>query len=153
MIRIGTLFESHLVVSDLQRSMSFYGDVLGFELAHVSSERKVAFYWLGGHGASMLGLWEAGQAPMSMRLHVAFGVDLPELLEAPRRLRAIGVAPLDFWDHETDEPVVFAWMPAAALFFRDPDGHLLELLSMLPQPADAGAGVVRWSEWTRRSER
>ena len=70
---------------------------------------------ISGHGASMLGLWEAGQAPMSMRLHVAFGVDLPELLEAPRRLRAIGVAPLDFWDHETDEPVVFAWMPAAAL--------------------------------------
>jgi lactoylglutathione lyase len=31
----------------------------------------------------------------------------------------------------TAEPSVIGWMPAAAVYFRDPDGHLLEYLPML----------------------
>ena len=62
MIPIGALFESHLTVSNLERSMAFYGDALGLQLAHVVPERRVAFYWLGGAGKSMLGLWEIGAA-------------------------------------------------------------------------------------------
>jgi hypothetical protein len=46
-----------------------------------------------------------------------------------------------------DEPVVFAWMPTAALFFRDPDGNLLEFLAMLPEPPQCDLGVVAWSRW------
>jgi len=38
---------------------------------------------------------------------------------------------LDFWGQPTDEPVVLGWMPAASLYFRGPDGDMLELLSML----------------------
>jgi hypothetical protein len=38
-------------------------------------------------------------------------------------------------------------MPAAAVYFRDPDGHMLEYLAMLDEPARPGAGVVTWSEW------
>ncbi len=49
MIPAGDLFESHLTVADLQRSMTFFGRVLGFELAEVFPERRVAFYWI-GHG-------------------------------------------------------------------------------------------------------
>ena len=96
MIPIRDLFESHLTVSNLERSMKFFGDVLGLELAYVIAERKVAFYWIGGRGRSMLGVWEVGSAPQRMSLHVAFTVDLSDLLEAPARLRAANVTPRDF---------------------------------------------------------
>ena len=100
----------------------------------------------------MLGLWEAGTGPQRMSLHLAFRVDLADLLKAPEILQAAGVTPLDFAGNPAKEPVVFAWMPAASLFFRDPDGNSLEFLSMLPDPPDAELGVVGWSEWTHRQE-
>ena|SRR5271170_915401 len=72
MIPIRDLFESHLTVSDLQRSMSFFGQTVGLELAEVFWNRRVAFYWIGGRGTSMLGLWEAGSGPQRLSLHLAF---------------------------------------------------------------------------------
>jgi lactoylglutathione lyase len=147
MIPIRDLFEAHLTVTDLQRSMSFFGGALGLELAQFFPERKVAFYWTGRRGDSMLGLWETGTRPQRMRLHLAFSVDLDSLLQAPERLRTANIIPLDFWEKPTDQPVVFAWMPAASLFFHDPDGNLLEFLSMLPDAPQSQLGVVAWSHW------
>lgn len=152
MIPIRDLFESHLTVSDLERSMKFFGEVLKLELAYVVPERKVAFYWIGGRGNSMLGVWEVGTAPQRLRLHVAFAVGLADLLEAPARLRAANVTPLDFAGNPTHEPVVLAWMPAASLYFHDPDGNLLEFLAMLPDHPQPELGVVGWSEWQRRQK-
>jgi lactoylglutathione lyase len=150
MIPIRELFESHLTVSDLQRSMDFYGGVLGLEIAQVFPERKAAFYWIGGRGASMLGLWEVGTAPQRLSLHIALRVDLADLLRAPEILRGAGVRALDFAGEPADEPVVLAWMPAASLYFRDPDGNLIEFLAMLSDRAEPQLGVVRWSQWARR---
>jgi lactoylglutathione lyase len=147
MIPIRDLFEAHLTVKDLERSMSFFGGALGLELAQVSRERRVAFYWIGRRGDSMLGLWEVGTGPQRLSLHLAFRVDLDHLLQAPERLRAANITPLDFWEKPTDEPVVFAWMPAASLFFHDPDGNLLEFLSMLSDAPQSDLGVVGWSRW------
>ena len=147
MIPIRGLFEAHLTVKDLQRSMSFFGDALGLELAQVFPERKVAFYWIGRRGDSMLGLWEAGTGPQRLSLHVAFSVDIDNLLQAAERLREANVIPLDFKGEPTDEPVVFAWMPAASLFFHDPDGNLLEFLCMLPATPQPDLGVVGWRHW------
>ena len=78
---------------------------------------------------------------MALALHVAFDVSLEDLLEAPRRLRARRVAPLSFFGAETSEPSVIGWMPAAAVCFRDPDGHQLEYLTML---ADAPSPTGAW---------
>jgi len=61
MIPIRDLFEGHLTVSNLQRSMAFYGDKLGLELAQTVPERAAAFYWIGGRGSTMLGLWEVAR--------------------------------------------------------------------------------------------
>src|SRR5258708_40060214 len=60
MVPVRDLFESHLTVTDLERSMTFFGQTLGLELAQVFGERRAAFYWIGGRGNSMLGLWEVG---------------------------------------------------------------------------------------------
>jgi lactoylglutathione lyase len=150
MIPIRGLFETHLTVSNLRRSMKFFTEILGLELAHAVPERGVAFYWTGRPGASMIGLWETGSGPQRMSLHTAFTVDLADLQDAPRRLREAGVTPLDFAGKPTDEPVVLAWMPAASLYFHDPDGNMLEFLAMLPDSPAPELGVVSWSAWTER---
>lgn len=152
MIPVRSLFESHLTVTDLQRSMRFFGQILELELAEVFWERRVAFYWIGGRGNSMLGLWEIGTCPQRLSLHIAFRSDLPHLLEAPARLRTANVVPLDFWGQPTDEPVVLGWMPAASLYFLDPDGNMLELLSMLPDTPRPELGIVGWSRWAQIHE-
>ena len=144
------LYETHLTVSDLDRSIAFYRDVVGLPMALEVPERAAAFLWVPNSRRSMLGLWALGSAPIGMTLHVAFEVAADDLLEAPLRLRAHGVTPLSFFGDETTEPSVIGWMPAAAVYFRDPDGHLLEYLTMLDEEPDADAGIVAWSQWAAR---
>jgi lactoylglutathione lyase len=144
------LFETHLDVRDLDRSLDFHRAVVGLELAHVLPERQVAFMWIGGRGRAMLGLWAGSASPNAMRLHVAFARDLDAVLAAPSALRAAGVEPLDFHGWPTAEPSVIGWMPAASVFFRDPDGHRLEPLAMLPHQPRPEAGVVPYGAWLAR---
>jgi hypothetical protein len=42
-------------------------------------------------------------------------------------------------------------MPAAMVYFRDPDGHLLEYLAMLDHEPRPDLGILPWSEWTRQA--
>ena len=150
MLPIQELFEAHLTVADLDRAMNFYGGTLGLQLATALKERRVAFYWLGGRGKSMLGLWEAGSGPQRMQLHLAFTMKLDDLLRAVAALKDAEVTPRDFDRRPTEEPDVLAWMPAASLYFDDPDGNLLELIAMLPDEPRPELGVLRWSEWKKR---
>ena len=141
------LFETHLTVRDVPRSVAFYRDVVGLPVVLELPERSAAFLWIGGRGRSMLGLWGIGSAVNSMTLHIAFDVALEDVLAAPAGLRASGVTPLSFFGAETEEPDVLAWMPAAAVYFEDPDGHLLEYLAMLDEPPRPDAGIVPWPQW------
>jgi lactoylglutathione lyase len=84
---------------------------------------------------------------MAMRLHVAIRCTIEEVLAAPMRLRSAGITPLGFGGEPVDEPIVIGWMPAASVFFTDPDGHSLEYLAMLPDEPRSDAGVVPYSVW------
>ncbi len=146
---IDRLFETHLVVADLDASVAFYREVVGLEIAHVMPSRA-AFLWIGARGRSMLGLWTAGAGPQHTTLHLAFAASIDDVIAAPGRLRAAGVSALDFDGRPATEPVVLAWMPAASVYFRDPDGHLLEYLAMLDDEPRPDLGVIQWREWMAR---
>jgi lactoylglutathione lyase len=113
-IPVQGLFETHLTVSNLQRSIEFYQDIVGLQLALEVSDRNAAFFWIGYSKHSMLGLWSFGSIPMGINLHIAFEVAIDDLLEASNRLRLNGIRPLSFFGAETTEPSVIGWMPAAA---------------------------------------
>ena len=149
MTAVDGLFEVHLSVADLDRAIAFYRDVVGLRLALVESAGQVAFFWIGPSGSAMLGLWSAGAAPQKLTSHTAFRVGIGEVLAAPRALCAAGVTPLDFYGRPTDQPSVFAWMPAASVFFTDPDGNLLEYIAMLPDQPRPEFGIAPWRMWER----
>jgi len=151
-VPVRKLFESHLTVSDLQRSVNFYRDLVGLTLALEVPERNAAFLWVGEAGDSLLGLWSLGSSPLGITLHVAFEVTIDDLLDAPKRLESQGITPLSFFGAEATEPSVIGWMPAAALYFRDPDGHLLEYLAMLEEDPKLELGIVSWSEWLAQNK-
>ena len=147
---VDRLFEAHLTVSDLEASIEFYRDRVGLELAHVIPARQAAFFWVGSRGTAMLGLWAGGSAPQKTTTHIAFVARGDDVVAAPRALQLAGITPLDFDGRPTEEPVVLAWMPAAAIYFHDPDGHLLEYIAMLPEDPRPDRGVLRWHEWNQR---
>lgn len=72
-----------------------------------------------------------------------------EVQESLKELEAKGVTPLDFDEQPASEPVVLAWMPAVSVYFKDPDGHLLEFISMLDEPPAREFGILKFSEWQR----
>ena len=154
LVPVKGLFEAHLTVSDLERSIAFYGDVVGLELAHRVPERHAAFFWLGGAGKTMLGLWSIHSSPMRLRLHIAFDVALDDVVASVDRLRAAGITPRHGGGGSAiSEPVVIGWMPAATVYFDDPDGHSLEYIAMLDDPPRPDWGWVPLSEWRRRLAR
>jgi lactoylglutathione lyase len=150
---VDRLFEAHLIVASLDASIAFYRDRLGLELAQVMPARQAAFFWVGSRGNSMLGLWQAGADPQKTITHIAFAAAADDVIAAPGKLRAAGIAALDFNGQPTDEPVVLAWMPAVAIYFLDPDGHLLEYIAMLEGEPRPDEGVVAWRAWTLAGNR
>jgi lactoylglutathione lyase len=97
----------------------------------------------------MLGLSLIAKTPMRLTLHLAFEVvKIDDLLKTPKWLKAHGVTPLSFYGVESMEPSVIGWMPAAAIYFHDPDCHLIEYLTMIKDKEPRhDMGIIRWSEW------
>jgi catechol 2,3-dioxygenase-like lactoylglutathione lyase family enzyme len=147
------VFETHVQVKNLETAMRFYGDILGLELGFTITERSAALYWVGGRGKTMLGVWEnppwlpADSAERIVPQHLAFEVTPNHLQAAIQRMKQRGIQTRNFFDQVTDEPSVFGWIPAAAIYFNDPDGHLLEFIAKLQEEPMAEVGVVSLTEW------
>jgi lactoylglutathione lyase len=121
-IPVSGIFETHITVRDLDRSVAFYRDVLDLTLATIIEVRRVAFLWVGEPGHAMVGVWQSGTSPMTMRQHFALAATVADVLRAPDVLRTAGVEP-------NGEPIVYGWMPALADFYDDPDGKTLSISS------------------------
>ncbi len=141
------LFETHIFVEDLERSIKFYKDVLGLTECGYNDERKIAFFWVGEPQGAMLGLWEKPKDEIDIR-HFAFRCDVDDLLhKSVEFLKSKGLAPYNFLKDGIERPMVFAWMPAIAIYFKDPDGHELEFIAVLDGEARPELGVVSYEEW------
>ncbi len=127
----------HLKVADLDRSLAFWHDVLGFDIVQRMG-RSAAFISAGGyHHHIGLNTWESqGGSPPSRGTtglyHVAIRYpDRTSLADALRRLMDAGI-PLDgASDHGVSE----------ALYLRDPDQNGVELYRDRPK-----------SEWPRAAD-
>ena len=144
------LYETHLPVADTRKSTEFYVDVVGLQFAYRDPTRDIVFLWAGSGKQSMVGLWgpssEYGKA--FHKCHLAFAVSLPELLAAGERLQQEGIQTTNFMGETTIEPSVIGWMPAAQLYFRDPDDHALEFIALLDESPDPGflGPLAQWRE-------
>jgi lactoylglutathione lyase len=141
------LFETHLFVKDLERSIDFYKNTLGLLPCGYNNERRLAFFWIGEPKQAMLGLWEKPQDEVQSR-HFAFECSLDYILnEAVAFLKSKELSPYNFLKDGVDRPMVFAWMPAIAIYFKDPDGHELEFIAILEGEAKPDLGVITYEEW------
>lgn len=135
----------HLKVADLDRAISFYGGVLGFQVMQRWGD-QAAFLSAGGyHHHIGLNTWESrgGSAPppgTTGLYHVAIRYpDRATLADALRRLLEAGVSLDGASDHGVSE----------ALYLRDPDGNGVELYrdrqrEEWPRP-EGGGGVAMFT--------
>ena len=146
-VPIQGLWETHLTVGDLDRSIRFYRDVVGLTLAHTVPERHVAFFWIGQPRQAMLGLWGTLTSPMSIKLHYAFQVSLDDVKASVTALQQAGLQPTSGSRQPIDEPEVIPWVPADSVYFRDPDGHSLEFIATLPENPNLKMQRTTLSAW------
>ena len=135
----------HLKVADLERSLAFYRDVLGFELTQRFGS-QAAFLSAGGYHHHLgLNTWESrgGSAPppgSTGLYHVAIVYPTRALLaDALRRLQKAGVPIEGASDHGVSE----------ALYLRDPDGNGVELYWDRPQeqwPRATDGGIQMFTQ-------
>lgn len=141
------LYETHLFVENLEKSIHFYSNVLGLEQCYFEAERRTAFFWIGKPKEAMLGLWEKPKEEIDKR-HFAFPCDTEDILNKSMEfLKERNLKPYNFLKDGTERPMVFAWMPAIAIYFNDPDGHYLEFIGVLDGKARPELGVISYEEW------
>ncbi len=134
----------HLKVADLDRSLKFYRDVLGFSLMQKMGS-QAAFVSAGGyHHHIGLNTWESQGGtpppPGSTGLyHVAILYPTRrDLADALSRLRSAGIELEGAADHGVSE----------ALYLRDPDDNGIELYRDKPQdewPRDAQGKIAMYT--------
>ncbi len=142
-------FEVFLPVGDVDRAKAFYIDKLGFSLGHQESASSALLLYTEGATRWMLGLSRVTH--VERRHHVSFRVRAADVDQMLPYLRARGIEPVHparaSREGPVHEPIVHGWMPAAAVFFEDPDGHLLELIADLPDDPRPELLFCPLSEW------
>ena len=148
------LYETHLFVENLERSMEFYSKTLGLKQSRMEEERRSVFFWIGEDKQAMLGLWEKPKEEIDLR-HFAFECD-PEwiLNESVDFLKSHNLNFWNFLQDDNQKPMVFCWMPAVSIYFSDPDGHHLEFIGILSGETKSNEEkrVVTYEEWLKIKE-
>ena len=118
-----TIGHVHLKVSDLERSLAFYRDVLGFEVTQQLGTQAAFLSTNGYHHHLRLNTWESagGQPPAhgtTGLYHVAILFPSEaEMVVAVRRVLKAGIPLEGAADHGVSE----------AVYLKDPDGNGVEL--------------------------
>jgi len=143
------LYETHLFVENLEKSIDFYTNVLGLELCYLEVERRIAFFWIGKPKEAMLGLWQKPKEQI-VGGHFAFRCEIDDVLnKSIDFLKERNLKPYNFLNDGTERPMVFCWMPAIAIYFNDPDGNQLEFIAILEGKARPELGVISYAEWLK----
>jgi lactoylglutathione lyase len=142
------LFEAHLNTTNLERTIKFY-EKLGLQMVYKIEERRVAFFRFGKEQKmdQMLGIWETTK-PVTSK-HIAFGVNYEEICGAIEWLKDRGMEATEDFGLAPIEPLVHTWMPAASVYFLDPDGNSLEFIHVLDGEPQPELGVIYLSEWQK----
>ena len=144
---IQDLYETHIYVADLDHSRHFYEDLLGLKVGWINLAQRRLLYWVGAPGNAMLGVREVPKEQIFWQ-HFAFEVTMDDMRNAVSFLKSTGIKCYNKLD-QGEYPQVFGWMPAVAVYFDDPDGHLLEFISMLPDSPRPDLGLLSWEQWDR----
>ncbi|WP_214692156.1 VOC family protein [Exiguobacterium sp. s160] len=143
------IYEAHLPVSDLTESIRFY-EKLGLELA--LQNEKLAFFWI-IKGESWIGLWKSGQVNLpyhpSIR-HIAFRIEEQDLKSIKAWLEDRGIEiRTAFKMTPEQQPLVLPNVPFehAAIYFEDPDGNSIELITFIGTNAEEMASIVPYKDW------
>jgi len=142
------LYETHIQVRNLDKALRFYTQMLGLKFAHRDETRPIVFLWIAEDKSAMLGLWE--QKEQFEPRHFAFKAAKEDILNfSTDYLKKRKLQPYNFLKNGSDEPMVFAWMPALAIYFNDPDGNVLEFICILEGEGKPELGVVSYDEWMK----
>jgi lactoylglutathione lyase len=136
------LYETHIPVTDTRASETFYREVVGLPFAYRDPARDIVFMWVDEKQKGMIGLWGAStgygrQKGVLTRCHLAFAISFEQLQRAIVKLNERGIETSGFGGNLTTEPSVIGWMPSAQIYFRDPDGHSLEFITILLETPNA----------------
>jgi len=143
------LYETHLFVENLERSIDFYSNKMLLQQCNMNDERRVAAFWIGKPKQAMLGLWEKPKEEIDKR-HFAFQCDAEWVInKSINFLKSKDLKFRNFLNDGTERPMVFAWMPAISIYFDDPDGHSLEFIGLLDGESRPELGIVSYEEWLR----
>jgi len=145
------LYETHIPVADTKIAERFYREIVGLPFAYRDPTRDIVFLWADAKEKGMIGLWGphtayGSQNGANRKRHVAFAVSLDELFAVIKKLNQRGIETVGFGGEKTNEPTVIGWMPSAQIYFRDPDGHMLEFITILPNPPNRSFNGP-YSEW------
>jgi catechol 2,3-dioxygenase-like lactoylglutathione lyase family enzyme len=126
---------NHVVlhVNDVDRSVEFYMEVLGFESRNISAggERKMSFLRCGMQGLDLFEV--AGDVHGGKEMnHMALNVEADNLDEVVEKLEKAGV--------EASERT-----PRNSVFIHDPDGHQIEMLPRTARQREAEHQVAHTS--------
>ncbi len=139
---------------DVDRAIDFYVEKLGFELGFGERGGSSALLlYADGETRWMLGLFRVDtiEHRHAAEYHISFRVAEEDVDRMVPCLRERGIEPVHPpgapVQGPMNEPIVHGWMPAAAVFFKDPDGHWLELIAELtdtPRPDVLYSSLREW---------